>query len=81
MASFIERRGVGETVPIGNPVKHQTPLVQARRRIPKEVVQQNLGLVGNKLNVKKFETHIIELEAFAFIQGPAGVSDKRLTQE
>jgi len=48
MTSFIEGRSIREIVHIGDPIKHQTPLIQGRRGIPEEVIQQDLGFVGNK---------------------------------
>ena len=48
MTSFIEGRSIREIALIGDPIKHQTPLIQGRRGIPEEVVQQDLGFVGNK---------------------------------
>jgi len=48
MTSFIEGRSIREIFLIGDPIKYQTPLIQGRRGIPEEVVQQDLGFVGNK---------------------------------
>ena len=73
MASFIEGRSIKEATSVSDPIKHQTPLVRGRSRIPKEVVQQDLGLVGNKLKVKKVGTDIVELETLALVQGPVSV--------
>jgi hypothetical protein len=48
MTSFIESRSIKEIVPVGDPIKHQAPLIEGRHGILKEVVQQDLGFVGNK---------------------------------
>jgi len=48
MTSFIEGRSIREIFPISDPIKHQTPLIQGRHGISEEVVQQDLGFVGNK---------------------------------
>lgn len=66
MTCFIK----GWMTSVGNPVEHQTPLVRGRRRIPEEVVQQDLGFVGHQVNAKKSETDIVEFKALALIQRP-----------
>jgi len=64
----------GWMTPTGNPVEHQMPLIRGRRGIPEEVVQQDLGFVGHKVNVKKSETDIVEFKALALVQRPTRVS-------
>jgi len=75
MACFVEGWSVGEIDPIGNSVKHQTPLVQGRCGVPEEVVQQDLIFVSDKANAKKRKsgTDIVEFEALAFVQCPVGM--------
>ena len=48
MASIVEGRSIKEIIPIGDPIEHQTPLIQGRRGVLKEIVQQDLGFVGNR---------------------------------
>ena len=73
MACFVESWSIGEIDPIGNSVKHQTPLVQGRCGIPEEVVQQDLVFVSFKANSKGSKTNVVKFEAFAFVQCPVGV--------
>jgi len=70
MTCFIK----GWMSPVGNPLEHQTPLVRGRCGIPEEVVQQDLGFVGHKVNVKKSGTNIVEFKALALIQRPTRMS-------
>ena len=70
MTRLVESWSARETLPTGNPIKHQTPLAQGCRGISEEIIQQDLIIVGNKVNVKEIDTDIIEFEALALVQGP-----------
>ena len=64
---FIEGRSIGESLSVGDPIEYQTPLIQGGHGVTKEVVQQNLGFVGNEVNVKKRETDVVEFETLALV--------------